>query len=95
MINEHDIKDLIDQVYNRMPESSEVELNTNENGDLQLDIRKHMQVYTETLCKLMAEQCDKAWYYDAANLIRKMTGIPVSLMAPCSAHAKDTYEEGL
>jgi hypothetical protein len=95
MINEHDIKDLIDKVYDRMPEQPTVELNTTDDGHLALDIRKHMELYTETLCKLMAEQCDKAWYYDAANLIRKMTGIPVSIVAPCSAHAKDSYEEGL
>jgi hypothetical protein len=89
MINEHDIKDLIDKVYDRMSEPPTVELNTTEDGQLALDIRKHMQLYTETLCKLMAEQCDQAWYYDAANLIRKMTGIPVSCMP------KDAYEEGL
>lgn len=84
MINEHDIKDLIDRVYAQMPKKVD-------NGEIEVSLED----FTETLCKILAEACDRAWYYDAANLIRKMTGIPVSLMGPCSAHAKDDYEEDL
>lgn len=83
MLNEHDIRDLCLRVKAIMPAVD----SKNE--------AEYLQKYTETLCKMLAEQCDKAWYYDAANLIRKMTGIPVSLIAPCSAHAKDAYEEDL
>ena len=84
MINEHDLNDLMDQVLQKMPKEVSDET-----------LKATLADYTETLCKILAEQCDKAWYYDAANLIRKMTGIPVSLMGPCSAHAKDAYEEDL
>lgn len=94
MINNHDIEAFIDDAMKKMPETP-LEMKTEEDGTGVIDFRNFLQNYTETVAKMLSEKCDKAWYFDAANLIRKTTGIPVSLMGPCSAHAKDSYEEGL
>jgi hypothetical protein len=85
MLNEHDIKDMsiFEQAYKAMPNTG-------------MDINDFVQEYGKTLAKMFAEKCDKAWYYDAANLIRAQAGIPVSCMSPCQKHgALDDYEEGL
>lgn len=76
MINEHDIKDLTEEVFAEMPE------------DTSSDPMEYLHTYTQTLCKILASKCDQAWYYDAANLIRKNAGIPVSLMASFSVKEK-------
>jgi hypothetical protein len=69
MINEHDIRDLCLRVKAEMPAVD----SKNE--------AEYLQKYTETLCRILAEKCDKAWYYDAANLIRHAVGIPISVVS--------------
>jgi hypothetical protein len=87
MINEHDIKDMsiFEEAYKAMPPQGMTSFN------------EFVHEYGKTLAKMFAEKCDKAWYYDAANLIRSQAGIPVSCMSPCQKHGvfSDNYEEGL
>lgn len=96
MLNEHDIKDMILEAWGNVPqELLQVPVKDDLDGGVQLDFMPFMSAFVVEFNKLLASRLDKAWYYDAANLVRKMSGIPVSLMGPCSAHAKDNYEEGL
>lgn len=95
MINEHDIKDMILEAWGNVPqELLQVPTQEDLDGGVKLDFMPFMNAFVVEFNKIVAQRLDKAWYFDAANLVRKMTGIPVSL-GPCSNHAKDCYEEGL
>lgn len=90
MINEYDINDMIDQIWRELPpQACELNIKDNEEGGADIDMKPFVKAYTEELCKLLASHMDKAWYFDAANTIRKLAGIPISIVAPCSAHARE------
>lgn len=79
MINEHDLNDFVVQALDT---TGEVPLGVTEiDGQTYLDIKSFLHRYTETVARMLSEQCDKAWYFDAANLIRAEVGIPISVMS--------------
>jgi hypothetical protein len=67
MINEHDIQAFRDELRKELrdyePKPSE----------------SILDVLIAKTASLLAQRCDHAWYYDAANLIRQTAGIPVSV----------------
>lgn len=77
MINEHDLNDL---VMTALETTGDVPLDIKEqDGQTYLDMKKFLHKYTETVARMLSEQCDQAWYFDAANLIRQSAGIPISV----------------
>ena len=80
MINEHDIEAFKDEVWQSMaPEDCKVIFKTEEDGTTIMELGEVFTAYTKKVAELLSQKCDKAWYYDAANLIRQTAGIPVSV----------------
>jgi hypothetical protein len=77
MINEHDLNDFVTQA---LETTGDVALDVKEHeGQTVLDMKNFLHKYTETVAKMLSDKCDKAWYFDAANLIRQTAGIPISV----------------
>lgn len=69
MINEHDIEAFRDELRKELrdyePKPSE----------------SILDVLISKTASLLAQKCDTAWYWDAANLIRQTAGIPISVVS--------------
>lgn len=77
MINEHDLNDF---VMSALTTTGDVNVDVKEqDGQTYLDMKNFLHRYTETVARMLSDQCDQAWYFDAANLIRAEVGIPISI----------------
>lgn len=86
MINEHDLNDFVMQALDT---TGEVPLGVKEiDGQTYLDMKDFLHRYTETVARILSDQCDKAWYFDAANLIRQSAGIPISVSSDMQLNMK-------
>ena len=82
MINEHDIKAFQDEIWDLLSEEDKVmDVKTGEDGAQYLDMNNVLTAYTAKVAHLLSQKCDKAWYFDAANLIRQTAGIPISVVS--------------
>jgi hypothetical protein len=89
MINEHDIEAFKDEIWETMSEDEKkVTFKTDESGDTILEMGDVFTAYTQRMAEVLAKQCDQAWHYDAANLIRQTAGIPVSVVSDTQLHMK-------
>lgn len=80
MINEHDIQAFQDEIWESLSEQEkEIEIKTDAEGNKYLDMNRVLMAYTAKVAHLLSQKCDKAWYFDAANLIRQTAGIPISV----------------
>lgn len=80
MINEHDVEAFKDEIWETMSEDEKkVTFKTDDSGDTIIDMGDVFTAYTEKMAHILAQKCDKAWYFDAANLIRQSAGIPISV----------------
>jgi hypothetical protein len=76
MINEHDIKAFRDELKEAITSEP-------------IQPGEHiMDFLISKTASLLAQKCDKAWYWDAANLIRQTAGIPISVVSDMQLNMK-------
>lgn len=89
MINEHDIQAFQDEIWESMSEEErKADVKTAEDGTQYIDLQKVFKAYTQKMAHHLSQKCDKAWYFDAANLIRQTAGIPISVVSDMQLNMK-------